>query len=150
MFVGKLRIDSNRVRTVGDLQSPVWMLGKILDYGEFSGSEQHGHAAMVGVDCVNLAFRKRGDLDGRTQERSVAALGPNSRGLVKMLSWEVVRLGYIDNLYIVACEPSKRQGHFNAAFGGSVGYIRLGAWYLQVYDTNKNSLWCYPNSADGR
>jgi len=43
-----------------------------------------------------------------------------------------------------------QNGAINAAFGGSVGYIRLGAWYLQVYDTNKNSLWCYPGSADGR
>jgi len=41
-------------------------------------------------------------------------------------------------------------GAIKAAFGGSVSYIRLGAWYLQVYDTNKNSLWCYPDSPDGR
>ncbi|EEF62961.1 hypothetical protein [Pedosphaera parvula] len=41
-------------------------------------------------------------------------------------------------------------GAINATFGGSVGYVRLGAWYLQVYDTNKNSLWCYPDSPDGR
>jgi prepilin-type N-terminal cleavage/methylation domain-containing protein len=41
-------------------------------------------------------------------------------------------------------------GAINAAFGGSVSYVRLGAWYVQVYDTNKNSLWCYPGSPDGR
>jgi prepilin-type N-terminal cleavage/methylation domain-containing protein len=41
-------------------------------------------------------------------------------------------------------------GAINAAFGGSVTYVRLGAWYVEVYDTNKNSLWCYPGSADGR
>lgn len=41
-------------------------------------------------------------------------------------------------------------GAIKAAFGGSVSYIRLGAWYLQVYDTNKNNLWCYPGSPDGR
>jgi prepilin-type N-terminal cleavage/methylation domain-containing protein len=41
-------------------------------------------------------------------------------------------------------------GAIQAAFGGSVGYIRMGAWYLQVYDTNKNSLWCYPGSPNGR
>ncbi len=41
-------------------------------------------------------------------------------------------------------------GAINAAFGGAVGYIRLGAWYVQVYDTGKNNLWCYPESADGR
>jgi prepilin-type N-terminal cleavage/methylation domain-containing protein len=42
------------------------------------------------------------------------------------------------------------KGAINAAFGGSVSYVRLGAWYVQVYDNNKNSLWCYPDSSDGR
>lgn len=42
------------------------------------------------------------------------------------------------------------RGAINAAFGGSVSFIRLGAWYVQVYDPNKNNLWCYPGSADGR
>jgi prepilin-type N-terminal cleavage/methylation domain-containing protein len=41
-------------------------------------------------------------------------------------------------------------GAIKATFGGSVSYSRLGAWYLLVYDTNKNSLWCYPGSPDGR
>ncbi|HVM47765.1 MAG TPA: type II secretion system protein [Candidatus Acidoferrum sp.] len=41
-------------------------------------------------------------------------------------------------------------GAIQAAFGGSVSYIRMGAWYVQVYDTNKNSLWCYPGSPNGR
>jgi prepilin-type N-terminal cleavage/methylation domain-containing protein len=41
-------------------------------------------------------------------------------------------------------------GAINATFGGSVSYVRLGAWYVQVYETNKNSLWCYPDSPDGR
>jgi hypothetical protein len=41
-------------------------------------------------------------------------------------------------------------GAINAVFGGSVSYIRLGAWYVQVYDPNKNNLWCYPESPDGR
>jgi prepilin-type N-terminal cleavage/methylation domain-containing protein len=41
-------------------------------------------------------------------------------------------------------------GAVKSTFGGSVGYIRLGAWYVQVYDTTKNNLWCYPESADGR
>ena len=31
-------------------------------------------------------------------------------------------------------------GAIDATFGGSVSYVRLGAWYVQVYDTNKNSL----------
>jgi prepilin-type N-terminal cleavage/methylation domain-containing protein len=42
------------------------------------------------------------------------------------------------------------KGAINAAFGGSVSYIRIDYWYLQVEDTNKNNLWCYPGSADGR
>jgi prepilin-type N-terminal cleavage/methylation domain-containing protein len=41
-------------------------------------------------------------------------------------------------------------GAINATFAGAVSYVRLGAWYVQVYDTNKNSLWCYPESSDGR
>lgn len=41
-------------------------------------------------------------------------------------------------------------GAIKATFGGSVSYSRLGAWYLLVYDTNKNSVWCYPGSPDGR
>lgn len=43
-----------------------------------------------------------------------------------------------------------QNGAINAAFGGAVSYVRLGAWYVEVYDTNKNSLWCYPGSPDGR
>ncbi len=42
------------------------------------------------------------------------------------------------------------KGAIKASFGGAVAYVRLGPWYLQVYDTNKNSLWCYPDSLDGR
>jgi prepilin-type N-terminal cleavage/methylation domain-containing protein len=41
-------------------------------------------------------------------------------------------------------------GAVNSSFSGSVSWVRLGAWYLEVYDTNKNSLWCYPGSTDGR
>jgi prepilin-type N-terminal cleavage/methylation domain-containing protein len=41
-------------------------------------------------------------------------------------------------------------GAINSAFGGSVSYVRLGAWYVQVYDPNKNNLWCYPGSPNGR
>jgi len=41
-------------------------------------------------------------------------------------------------------------GAIKAAFGGSVSYVRLGAWYVLVYDTHKNNLWCYPDSPDGR
>ena len=41
-------------------------------------------------------------------------------------------------------------GAINATIGGSVSYIRIDFWYLQVDDPNKNSLWCYPGSANGR
>lgn len=42
------------------------------------------------------------------------------------------------------------KGAINAVFGGAVSYIRIDVWYLAVDDTNKNNLWCYPNSKDGR
>jgi len=47
---------------------------------------------------------------------------------------------------------SKRhlQGAIRAAFGGDVSFIRFDTWYFQVTDVNKNSLWCYPGSSDGR
>jgi prepilin-type N-terminal cleavage/methylation domain-containing protein len=41
-------------------------------------------------------------------------------------------------------------GAINAAFGGAVSYIRIDTWYIEVDDTNRNNLWCYPGSADGR
>ena len=41
------------------------------------------------------------------------------------------------------------QGGIQAAFDGSVNYVRLEDWYKDVDDTNKNRLWCYPNSPDG-
>ena len=42
------------------------------------------------------------------------------------------------------------QGGIQAAFDGSVNYIKLVNWYQDVTDTNRNRLWCYPGSADGR
>jgi len=42
------------------------------------------------------------------------------------------------------------QGAIRAAFGGDVGFVRFDTWYFQVTDINKNSLWCYPGSFDGR
>jgi prepilin-type N-terminal cleavage/methylation domain-containing protein len=42
------------------------------------------------------------------------------------------------------------QGGIQAAFDGSVSYIKLVNWYEDVSDTNRNRLWCYPASADGR
>jgi prepilin-type N-terminal cleavage/methylation domain-containing protein len=42
------------------------------------------------------------------------------------------------------------QGAIQAQFDGSVAYIKLRQWYDDVTDTNRNRLWCYPNSPDGR
>lgn len=42
------------------------------------------------------------------------------------------------------------QGAINVTFGGSVSYIGIATWYIEAADTNKNNLWCYPGSRDGR
>jgi prepilin-type N-terminal cleavage/methylation domain-containing protein len=42
-----------------------------------------------------------------------------------------------------------QNGGIQAAFDGSVNYVRLDSWYADVAYTNKNRLWCYPGSADG-
>jgi prepilin-type N-terminal cleavage/methylation domain-containing protein len=42
------------------------------------------------------------------------------------------------------------QGAIQAAFDGSVSYIKLDVWYQLAADVNRNRLWCYPNSDNGR
>jgi prepilin-type N-terminal cleavage/methylation domain-containing protein len=42
------------------------------------------------------------------------------------------------------------QGGIQALFDGSVNYVRLADWYQDVADPNRNRLWCYPGSPDGR
>jgi prepilin-type N-terminal cleavage/methylation domain-containing protein len=42
------------------------------------------------------------------------------------------------------------QGAINGAFDGSASFIKFDTWYDEVDQTNKNQLWCYPNSPDGR
>jgi prepilin-type N-terminal cleavage/methylation domain-containing protein len=42
------------------------------------------------------------------------------------------------------------QGGIQAAFDSSVSYVKLVNWYQDVTETNRNRLWCYPNSPDGR
>jgi prepilin-type N-terminal cleavage/methylation domain-containing protein len=42
------------------------------------------------------------------------------------------------------------QGAIQAEFDTSVSYVLLKDWYNDVDDPNKNRLWCYPNSPDGR
>jgi prepilin-type N-terminal cleavage/methylation domain-containing protein len=42
------------------------------------------------------------------------------------------------------------QGAVNGAFDGSVSYIKFDTWYAEAAQTNKNQLWCYPDSPNGR
>ena len=42
------------------------------------------------------------------------------------------------------------QGGIQGVFDGSASYVKTNDWYADVADTNKNRLWCYPNSPDGR
>ena len=46
--------------------------------------------------------------------------------------------------------PRHYQGAIQAAFDGSVSYIKLNLWYEYVADPNRNHLWCYPGSPNGR
>jgi prepilin-type N-terminal cleavage/methylation domain-containing protein len=46
--------------------------------------------------------------------------------------------------------PRHQQGGIQAAFDGSVSYVSLDNWYKDEAETNKNRLWCYPGSDDGR
>ena len=41
-------------------------------------------------------------------------------------------------------------GAIQAAFDGSVTYTRLDAWYEEESNPNRNRLWCYPGTVDGR
>ena len=41
-------------------------------------------------------------------------------------------------------------GALCATFGGAVRYVKFVAWYQEIASTNKNELWCYPDSANGR
>jgi len=42
------------------------------------------------------------------------------------------------------------KGGIQAAFDGSVSYIKLEQWYEEVEDPHRNRLWCSPLSPDGR
>jgi len=42
------------------------------------------------------------------------------------------------------------RGAANSLFDGSAGFIKFDTWYSEVDETNKNQLWCYPNSPTGR
>lgn len=46
--------------------------------------------------------------------------------------------------------PRHNQGAIMSRFGGTVEFIKLKAYYDEEALTNKNKLWCYPNSPDGR
>jgi len=43
-----------------------------------------------------------------------------------------------------------QQGGIQGVFDGSANYIKLTTWYEQVAETNRNRLWCYPLTPDGR
>jgi hypothetical protein len=42
------------------------------------------------------------------------------------------------------------QGAISGLFDGSVMYIKFNTWYAEADQTNKNRLWCYPESPNGR
>lgn len=42
------------------------------------------------------------------------------------------------------------QGAIQASFDGAVDYVRFDRWYEAESDPNKNRLWCYPGSDNGR
>jgi len=42
------------------------------------------------------------------------------------------------------------KGAIHASFGGSVSYVKLADWNCEILGTNRNRLWCYPGSCDGR
>ena len=42
------------------------------------------------------------------------------------------------------------RGAINGTFGGSVSYIKFDEWYREVENPNRNRLWCYPGSTNGR
>jgi prepilin-type N-terminal cleavage/methylation domain-containing protein len=42
------------------------------------------------------------------------------------------------------------KGGTEAVFDGSAGYDKESSWNDDVANTNRNWLWCYPNSPDGR
>ncbi len=43
-----------------------------------------------------------------------------------------------------------QEGAISAALDGSVSYIRLRTWDAEVDDPNRNRLWCYPGTENGR
>ena len=42
------------------------------------------------------------------------------------------------------------QGGVQGTFSGSVNYVKLKKWYEEEGETNRNRLWCYPGSSNGR
>ncbi len=41
------------------------------------------------------------------------------------------------------------EGGIQATLDASVSYVALNVWQADMVDTNRNRLWCYPNSPDG-
>jgi len=42
------------------------------------------------------------------------------------------------------------QGAMTGAFDGSAAFMKYDSWYDEADEANKNQLWCYPDSANGR
>jgi hypothetical protein len=55
-----------------------------------------------------------------------------------------------------ASTPSWGVGHHHgtvavcAAFDGSTSFLRIDGWENDIDDTDRNRLWCYPETPDGR
>jgi hypothetical protein len=43
-----------------------------------------------------------------------------------------------------------QKGAIHAAFDSSITYIRLTDWYALAASPDRNRLWCYPGTANGR
>jgi type II secretory pathway pseudopilin PulG len=46
--------------------------------------------------------------------------------------------------------PRHNRGAIEGTFGGAVGYIKFDRWYELADATNRNELWCYPGTPNGR
>jgi prepilin-type N-terminal cleavage/methylation domain-containing protein len=68
--------------------------------------------------------------------------------------WETCQTnaGYFNDGSNKPSEPVStrhNQGGIQAAFDGSVSYVGFAQWNQEQSETNKNRLWCYPNTSDG-
>jgi len=84
---------------------------------------------------------------------SPARLGQMLPGDCAVWETDETEPGYFDdgaNLPIEGVSGRHAAGGVQAAMDGSVSYIKLKQWKLDIVDTGRNRLWCNPNSPDGR